>query len=154
MDHQDRITCVPSYAGLRLWPESITALFEQEPELHTMAHYTDKKRVLMNQSSVEGSYSLDSIYVLDVPAEVENDGVVTIVPLSSSEAIFEIIKHTFQLDVTDKQRLGQAFKRYEWLARSVSFFRLSYPRDHSFLPNVHTAILNNIGMIDHQSISS
>ena len=150
--HDDKIACVSSYTGLRLWPESVSALFEQEPELQPMAHYTDKKRVLFDQATLEGAHFLKSVYVLTQANDEQGNGV-TIIPLSSSEALFEIIKHTFQLDVTDQQRLGQAFKRYEWLARSIPFFRLTYPRNHAFLPTVQTTILNHLEMIQDQAIA-
>jgi hypothetical protein len=138
----DQVLSIPSYGGLRLWPESVSALFEEEPVLQPMAHYTDKKRVLFDQDLAIDSLSLKAVYVLAEPENAAN--AVIIVPLSPSEGLFEIIKHTFQLDVTDHEKLGQAFKRYEWLAKSVPFFRLTYPRDHAVLPSVNAAILNHL----------
>lgn len=138
----EKVISIPSYGGLRLWPESVSALFEEEPVLQSMAHYTDKKRVLFDQDLETDSLFLKAVYVL---AQPENDGNdVTITPLTAREGLFEIVKHTFQLDVTDHEKLGQAFKRYEWLAKSVPFFRLTYPRDHAVLPTVHAAILNHL----------
>jgi hypothetical protein len=138
----DQVMTIPSYGGLRLWPESVSALFEEEPALQPMAHYTDKKRVLFDQDLGVDSLSLKAVYTL---AEPENDAHdMTITPLTSREGLFEIVKHTFQLDVTDHEKLAQAFKRYEWLAKSVPFFRLIYPRDHAVLPSVNAAILNHL----------
>ena len=138
----DQVMSIPSYGGLRLWPESIAALFEEEPVLQPMAHYTDKKRVLFGQDLGVDSLSLKAGYAL---AQPENDvSGVTITPLTVSEGLFEIVKHTFQLYVTDHEKLGQAFKRYEWLAKSVPFFKLTYPRDHAVLPSVNAAILNHL----------
>jgi hypothetical protein len=146
----DQVMSIPSYGGLRLWPESVSALFVEEPVLQPMAHYTDKKRVLFNQDLGVDSLWLKAVYVLAEPENAAND-VMTILPLRPSEGLFEIVKHTFQLDVTDHEKLGQAFKRYEWLAKSVPFYKLTYPRDHAVLPSVNAAILNHLdGLSDRQ----
>jgi hypothetical protein len=152
--HEEETICVPSYAGIRLWPESVTALFENEPEQQSLAHYTDKKRVFVNQPSFSGSNVLKSVYVLAQSNSEREISGVTILPLTASEALFEIIKHTFQLDVTDQQRLGQAFKRYEWLARSAPFFKLTYPRDHTYLPAVNKAVLEHLEMLQDRQLAA
>ena len=153
--HEDLVLSIPSYHGLRLWPESVSALFAEEPELQSMAHYTDKKRVLFRQGATVHSHRLRAIYVLDEPEEGQERSGVTIIPLTSSEALFQIVKHTFQLDVSDREQLSKAFKRYEWLAKSVPFFRLTYPRDHALLPNVNAFVLNHLASLpDRQLISS
>ena len=139
----DRAWSVPSYGGLRLWPESVEALFDEQPDLRPMAHYTDKRRVLFRQAPAEHPFWLRAVYVLAEP-ESEQMRDVVIIPLSAREALFEIVKHTFQLDVTDLARLSQAFKRHEWLVKSVPFFRLSYPRDHDMLPVVNADVLNHL----------
>jgi hypothetical protein len=126
-----------------LWPESVEALFEEEPALQALAHYTEKKRLLFDQGQIDGWHSLNAIYVLTHPDRLEETTTVCIAPLTTSEAFIEIVKHTFQLDITDRNKLGQAFKRYEWLAKSVPFFSLAFPRDHSLLPDVNQAILNH-----------
>src|SRR6266496_1840246 len=150
VEEQDRkIVCIPSYAGVRLWPESVSALFKEEPELQPLAHYTDKKRLLFHQESA-GIHSLRAVYVLAKPDHLHDENDVNITPLTPSDALFTTVKHTFQLDVTDHEKLGQAFKRYEWLAKSIPFFKLTFPRDHSFLPTVQVAILNHLDLIQDQ----
>ncbi|MGE5462577.1 MAG: hypothetical protein ACM3PS_04440 [Syntrophothermus sp.] len=144
------VLCVPSYAGVRLWPESITALFAKEPELQTLAHYTDKKRFVFEQNASGESLFLKAAYVLTHPEEDPLGNSISITPLSSGTALLEAVKHTFQLDVTDRERLAQAFKRYEWLAQSVPFFQLRYPRDHAYLPAVNTAVLEHMARIQNR----
>jgi hypothetical protein len=148
----DDVLCVPSYAGVRLWPESVSALFEEEPELQHLAHYTDKKRFVFEQEMAGGRHVLKAGYVLTRPDEDPSDNAIKITPLSPSEALLEAVKHTFQLDVTDRVRLGQAFRRYEWLAQSVPFFRLSYPREHALLPAVNDAVLDHMARINNREL--
>jgi len=143
------IMTAPSYPGLRLWPETVTALFEQEPMLQPLAHYTDKKRLLFEQDHVDGPLSLRAIYILTEPEDMRHIARVTITPVAASEALLETVKHTFQLDVTDREKLGQAFRRYEWLAKSVPFFRLAFLREHTFLSAVNKTILNHFDLIQN-----
>jgi hypothetical protein len=146
INEQDgEVMAAPSYPGLRLWPETVAALFEQEPVLQPLAHYTDKKRLLFDQEHLDSSLPLSTIYVL-THADNQEITSVTITPLAASEAFLETVKHTFQLDITDREKLGQAFRKYEWLAKSVPFFRLAFPREHTFLPTVNLAILNHLDL--------
>ena len=140
------VMVAPSYPGLRLWPETVEGLFKEAPVLQPMAHYTDKKRLLFDQDNFEGSLSLSTIYVLTHPENIQEITDVTITPLGAREAFLETVKHTFQLDISDREKLGQAFRKYEWLAKSVRFFRLAFPREHSFLPAVNVAILNHLDL--------
>jgi hypothetical protein len=132
---------VPSYPGLRLWPETVTALFDRQPMLQPLAHYTDKKRLLLEQEQSEGPRSLRAIFVLAIPDDLHNTDDVRITPLTASEALLETVKHSFQLDITDRKKLGQAFSQYEGLAKSVPFFILSFPREHALLPSVIRSVL-------------
>jgi hypothetical protein len=137
------IIAIPSYPGLRLWPETIMALFDREPELQPLAHYTDKKRLLLDQDQSADPLLLRVIYVLSEPEKARRAGGVEITPLGAGQALLETVKHTFQLDVTDRKGLEQAFRQYEWLAKAVPFFRLNYPHEHGLLSSVHTAILKH-----------
>lgn len=144
------IMTVASYSGLRLWPETVTALFEQEPVLQTLAHYTDKKRLLFDQGDCDGPLSLRAIYVLMEPENAQEITGVTITPVPAGEALLEAVKHTFQLDITDHARQVQAFRQYERLAKSVPFFRLAFPRDHAALSAVNIAILSHLDLVQNR----
>ncbi|MGE5374366.1 MAG: hypothetical protein ACM3XO_04850 [Bacteroidota bacterium] len=147
------VLCVPSYAGVRLWPESVTALFEEAPELQTLAHYTDKKRFVFQQDPAGASHLMKAAFVLTKPDDNQPVDSIRITPLSPGEGLLEAVRHTFQLDVTDRLRLAQAFRRYEWLAQSVPFFKLSYPRDHTLLPAVQAAVLEHVAQLQqHEQI--
>jgi hypothetical protein len=139
-----QIVTVPSYPGLRLWPETVTALFDREPVLQRLAHYTDKKRLLFEQDHADGPHFLRAIYVLVAPHNLQDTDGVTITPLTASEALLETVKHSFQLDITDRKKLGQAFRQYEGLAKSVPFFSLGFPREHALLPSVILSVLNHL----------
>jgi hypothetical protein len=149
-----KIMTVPSYPGLRLWPETVTALFDRKPVLQPLAHYTDKKRLLFEQDHSAGPYSLGAIYVLAAADELRDSDDVKITPLTASEALLEAVKHSFQLDITDRKKQGQAFKQYEGLAKSVPFFSLGFPREHSLLPSVNRSVLSHLDSLQDGRIHS
>lgn len=142
-EQQGVVMSIPSYSGIRLWPESISALFREEPTLSPPAHYTEKRRLLLAQSHPDAPVPLASVYVLSHPQKMKRAGV-TIEPLRASEALLAIVKHTFQLDSTCREQLCRSFRQYEWLAKSVPFFRLTFPRRHAYLAAVTTAVLNHL----------
>ena len=143
----DQARCVPSYSGIRLWPESVAALFDAEPELQALAHYTDKKRFVFSQDAAGGSLLLKAVYVLAYPDQSQPETGVSITPLLSSDALLQAVRHTFQMDVTDRTRLTDAFRRYEWLTQVVPFFKLSYPREHTALPEVNKVVLEHMSQL-------
>jgi len=144
-EENGRLLAIPSYPGLRLWPETVDALFGQETPLVEVAHYTEKKRVDANVglSFCAESAALRRIYFLAAPPDNGERKFVSIVPLSVRDAFMELVKFTYLIDITDRQRLRQEFERLSRVAVLPLFYRLGFPRDFSLLPDVHRAILEN-----------
>jgi hypothetical protein len=65
-------------------------------------------------------------------------------PLGEAEALAQLIRHAFLLDVEDKQRLRGHFGRLAQLAAAVPCHALDYPRDYAQLPGVIGAILDRL----------
>jgi len=141
-EENGRLLAIPSYPGMRIWPDTVDALFGQEPPLAEVAHYTEKKRIGRNVglSFCVKSAAVRRIYFL-TPADEGTS--VSIVPLSARESCVELVKFTYRLDITDRQRLRQEFERLSRVAALPLFYLLSFPRDFSLLPDVHRAILEN-----------
>ncbi|GIV76711.1 MAG: hypothetical protein KatS3mg050_1105 [Litorilinea sp.] len=135
-----------SYPGVRLWPETIDALMDRHVVSMPLAHYTEKKRVLLDRGGPLPTAPLDRVYVLLPPGDSAAGQEVTIRPMASNEAMLEIVRHAFQLDVTDCDWLAAAFHRYASLANRVPFFFLAYPREHALLPLVQRTIERHMGM--------
>ena len=151
-----QMVCYPSYPGLRLWPESLEGLFDDAPDGEALAHYTDKKRLVVGDNTAAGPFPLHSIYILanrddDSAVEVveggditDEAGQLTITQLETSGALLETIKHTFQLDPADRARISQSFVQYTMLAKYVPFFQLAYPQQFTWLPAVNQAVLAHL----------
>jgi hypothetical protein len=139
-----RLTAIPSYPGVRLWPETADAMFGQGKPLAEVAHYTEKRRVDEN-AGIEfctRPAALWRVYFLAPPEEAEQSAEVRIEPLSSRDAVVELVKYTYLIDVTDRQRLRQDFERLSRVALRPLFYRLAFPHDFSQLARVRQAILN------------
>ena len=63
--------------------------------------------------------------------------------LNESDALIEWVKHSFLLDIEDKNLLAIHFDRVAKLAQERIFFRLDYPRRYEDLPRVREAIIRH-----------
>ena len=87
---------------------------------------------------------LRTVYVLSSPREVFRKQRIQIATLSQREAFVELIRHTFNHQVTDPERLQRLFAKSMELASKVPVKRISYPRDLSLLPEVRQRILADL----------
>lgn len=139
-----RIAVTPSYPGLRLWPEMISIFFEEEPSLSKVAQYSKKKRVKLHSARMPFSRKpvpLQGVYLLAPPQETEEMTEVVITRLSPQESFIELVKHTFQLDITDHVKLQHGFEAVGRLAAAPIYYRLAFQRNVALLPTVCEAII-------------
>lgn len=88
---------------------------------------------------------LRAFYVLDGPSAVSNQQNIQIVTLSQREALVELMRHTFNYHLSDRERLQRLFSKSRELASRVPVKRISYPRDPAMLPNIRQRILADLG---------
>jgi hypothetical protein len=139
--HPDGPRILPTYRSLRLWPDAICELYSQTPQLAPMAHYSSKRRVEFAERCEQQRTPLpvDGIFVLRAGCPPPETPQVT--PLTARDGCVELLRQTFQLDVTDRQRTAALFSMVSDLARQVPLFAIDYPRVYTCLPQVHAAIL-------------
>jgi len=138
---------IPSYPGLRLWPEVIAALFEPEPRLAPVAHYTRKRRLGKESDRLlfcSDPVPLRRLYVLAPAPGRGEPNAVTITPLSPRDTMMELVQYTYCLDIADREQLRRGFESLGRAAASRPLCRLTFPRDLSFLPAVRAAILQDL----------
>jgi hypothetical protein len=142
--HSDGPQMFPTYRSLRLWPDAIGQLYSQAPQLAPMAHYSSKHRVELADRSEEQRTPLPvgGIFVLRAGCPPPETPQVT--PLTARDGCVELLRHTFQLDVTDRQRTAALFSVVGDLARQVPLFAIDYPRVYTCLPLVHATILEHV----------
>jgi hypothetical protein len=126
---------VPSYPGLRLWPDVVPALAGGSGALPRVCHYSRKGRLQRALPFASQPLPLRRLYLLADSA----DGI-SIAPLTPRDALIELVKCSYVLDVTDHSALKLQFETLSRVAALCLVCRLAYPRDLARLPELHAAI--------------
>ena len=126
------------YPSLRLFPDSIEALFTEPPSFQAMAHYSCKQRIDVVGEHEAGPMPVRAVFVLggDEPTAVR--------PLSTRRACMAIVENSFALDPTDPERAQFRLERASALAMQVPVLEISYPRDYDRLPEVREAVIAGV----------
>jgi hypothetical protein len=131
----------PSHPSIRLWDDSQSAVLHQHAVPEPALVYTSKSRFLADGvvRFCSDARGLRRIYVLgdDVP------GPAAITALTPRDALIELVKHSFLLDVHVTELLATHFDRLSRMVRQPVCFRLDYPRRFDALPGVRAAILRH-----------
>ncbi|EYD75057.1 Serine kinase of the HPr protein, regulates carbohydrate metabolism [Rubellimicrobium mesophilum DSM 19309] len=134
----------PVYAGLRLLPDSLAALFDRTGGT-PVAEYTDKARLAVEPPDDPGPVPLAMILVLRPPVPASR---VELARLSPLEACMAMLRNSFALDPGDRAQGARRLGRFGALAARVPAFALSYPRDYALLAEVAEAVLRRLGSLD------
>ena len=132
---------MPSHPSIRLWADSEEALVPAGSIAEPALHFTSKLRFMAG----------DAIPFCDRPKPLRGvyflgDGSATDIafqPLSESEALLELVKHSFLLDIEDRNLLGSHFDRVAKLAQKRIYYRLDFPRRYEDLPRVRETIIRH-----------
>lgn len=141
---ENSVWCVPNYYGLRLFKDSAKAVFSKQHSFSNVAHYSQKKRVLLYEDESTESSSkvkLDAIFLLSDPAQKYRSEGVAIKAIRGANEMMALIKQMFVLDVTDKKLIARQFENVaKVVTADLAIYRLDYPHDHSLLPTVRNAV--------------
>jgi hypothetical protein len=140
------IAAVPSYGGLRLWEDSLETLFPPGQDTLSMAHYTTKKRVVLHEEELpapEDGIPVLALIAISPPDRSRTSGIV-LERLSSREAFIAMLKQTFQLDLTDLERMTRHVQALARIIPKIPAYRLCMPRDFTLLPLVRQRILETV----------
>jgi len=143
-----QLLVIPSYPGLRLWDDTISATLNHvKPAQSRVAHYTWKKRVGARNSEFPFCVKpvpLKRIYILANPKETKYTKKTSIDPISPRDAIVELVKYAFKLDISDRKMLRREFECFARIVRLRPLYHLSVPRGLSRLSAVREAILDDL----------
>jgi hypothetical protein len=129
-----------SYAALRLWPDVAEPAFGAG--LPPAADYTEKRKISGAALPFEFSpepVPLGRLYLLgeDAPS-------VCFEPVTSADAIIELVRSHYLIDPEDANLLRWQFEQLGRLASQPIFRRLHYPREVEALPHVCDAIFEDL----------
>lgn len=131
----------PSTASLRLWPDSEEALIEPDQGRSPPIEYSQKSRFLAD----------DKLAFCDEPRRLRrifllgNDEVDAprIDPMNPSEALIELVRHSFLLDIDQGGALAGHFDQLTSLVKQPVFYRLNYPRRFGDLPALRALLIGH-----------
>jgi hypothetical protein len=131
------------YPSLRLFPDSLDAVYTVSPEVSAVAHYSTKRRVAVPaRDDIAGStLPLSAIFTL---APTPLDGRIAVRKATPVEACMTIVEQTFALDPADPREMVRRFTAAAALANTVPAFAISYPRDYHRLPEVQDMIVHQL----------
>ena len=131
----------PSHPSIRLWEDSSRALIPESTELAPPVEFTPKSRFLAGDEVAycDAPRSLRAVYFL---GEGETDSVF-IEPVGGRDAMVELVKHSFLLDIEAREMLTHHFGQLAELVKTPMFFRLDYPRRYDLLPEVREAVIRH-----------
>jgi hypothetical protein len=137
---------VPSHPSIRLWDDSQNAVLNSETPAEAALDYTSKLRFPASRDMVfcQIPCLLHRIYFLGDGSASE----IQFTMLSPREVMVELIKHSFLLDIEDREMLKEHFAAVSHLASLPIFFKLDYPRDYSELENLRHSIVNHAKLIN------
>ena len=141
-----RFRAVPTYPSLRLNADSLEALFPDQIETAPVASYSNKRRVpMLARDDAEAPAFVDAIYLLGNPDHAADD--VYISPVSPSEVCLFLIKHSFRLDLADREASALQLQQCSGIARTVPGFRINYPRDHARHDDLIAALTEHLATL-------
>lgn len=133
---------MPSHASIRLWQDSEHALIPAgAASMASSVQYTSKGRFLAGKAVAhcDQPRPLRKVYFLGDSSQ----SIPTFQRISAAEALMELVKHSFMLEIQEQKKLASHFDALSSLVREVIFFRLDYPRRYEDLPSVREAIIKH-----------
>ena len=131
----------PSHPSIRLWDDSRLALMPETTLTAPSVDFTPKSRFLADDEVAycDVARPLRCLYFL---GDGDTDSV-SIEPVSGRDAMVELVRHSFLLDIEARDMLMHHFGQLTELARIPMFFRLDYPRRSEKLPLVRDAVIQH-----------
>jgi len=145
----------PSHPSIRLWDDSRHQLMPPSVEKAPAVDYTPKARLLAGAEvpHCNQSLPLQAIYFLGEG----NTNAVSIEAISARDAVVELVRHSFLLDIEEREMLRHHFSQLIDLAKKPLFFQLDYPRQYNLLPEVIEEIVAHVGgdrRFPHRSVGT
>jgi len=140
----NEIVGLPSYIGARLWADSIGAVTNEYHDFHDLPCNFSKKQMIFQRNSITDNNDLPirAFFILNPPNQSITVDKITIEAILGARAITEILKHSFSLDMTDKNSISKKFNNIgEIVSSGVIVYQLHYPYDHALLGNVCDVVI-------------
>ena len=142
------VTAIGGLVGIRLFPDSVNAVFTEAAGFTNYTPYTDKQQLFLQNQAGENAPEpclLDAMFLLNDPKEASDD-TLHIEPVSGSEAMMAMISSAFSLDPSDTKMIVNNFVNVgQAITGSLGLYSLRYPRVHDRLAEVRAAVAGCVG---------
>ena len=137
----NRWQVAPSHPTIRLWEDSEEALLEAGAQMAPAVPFTSKGRFLAGDriAFCEQARPLQRVYFLGDGTHPE----IVFERLKPSEAMIELLRHSFLLDIEERQVLATHFDELTNMVAQPIYYRLDYPRHFEYLAQVREAIVQH-----------
>jgi hypothetical protein len=140
VDDRGEQRCRAVYPSLRLFPDSITTLFDGTVRSSEVGTYTVKRNIHVAASTAENeNFPVKAVFFL---CPCGSDEMLVVKPVATSNACMKMIEHSFWLDPTNISLTIAKMTSASALAGSVAAYDLSYQRDYHQLPKIKEAMLS------------
>ena len=131
----------PSHPSIRLWEDSEQALLDAGAQMAPPLPFTSKGRFLAGDriAFCGQARPLHRVYFLGDGMQPE----IAFEPLKPSEAMIELLRHSFLLDIEERQVLSAHFDELSDMVAAPLYHRLDYPRHFGNLAQVREAIVEH-----------
>lgn len=131
----------PGYPGFRLWNDIAADFGWENRAKDCVAHYTSKRRVKNSEDAAEfprRPVKLQAVYTLE--REDDRDDM-SIEGMSARDQMMGMLSYCFRLDITDRTRLAQQFRRIERYSKQVRLRKIRLPRSPQRIGDIRERIL-------------
>ena len=146
---ENEVTALGGFPGIRLFPDSLHAVFDEITGFTHYTPYSEKQQWLLNKevnAIPSQPRRLDALFLLDDPGEIEQGETVRIEPVPGSKAMMAMIYCAFSLDPADRQLIVRNFRNIgQSIGEHLGLYSLRYPRVHGRLPEVREAVIACVG---------
>ena len=155
----DKVSCIPNYYGVRLFEDSADAIFNGNNQSVQVAHYSEKKRLLIDHHDcMSDPVELDGIFLLEDPVNFGSATTISIKPIEGVEDFMRLIGQIFIIDVSEKNLYKNLFNNIKKIfSQGVPIYRLSYPHNYTMLPSVQKNVRDIIqkphSLLEHRGLN-
>ena len=137
----EHIIAIPNYYGVRLFDDSATALFGDQPTRSPATHQKKLHLPRNIQPEPEIDHKLNAIFLLADADKNAAQETIMIHQIKGADELMTIIEQTILLDTSELSLAARQFNNMGKLISSgVKLYRLEYPRNYSMLPQIRSRI--------------
>jgi hypothetical protein len=142
-DRSGAVSVVPMYTAVRLWPDALQALFDDDAEsFPTASHYNHKRVVkLAANTAAPAAAPLRVLCIVATKPALKRARRVTVRRLSSRDALIRLMPVAYHLDVESRDELRTTFERLARVVERVPIVELAYPWRLPALPSTAVDVL-------------